>query len=224
VTTEPTDHELLERVARGDRDALAIIFRRHQATVYRFSRQMLGSTEAAEDVTQDVFVALAKGAARFNPAFGSLSTYLYGIARNLVLQRYKRRRARAEVNIDAIAVDDEAALATSSDPAESMARVEATRQVRRAILALPVHYREVLVLCELNGLSYEDAAAIAGCPVGTVRSRLSRARQMLIARCRTALAPETTDGRGRTTEGTGRRAEGRKIGTKRWLIPTKHNC
>ena len=122
VTTEPTDTELLERMASGDRDALALIFRRHQATVYRFSRQMLGSSEAAEDVTQDVFVALAKGASRFNPAVASLSTYLYGIARNLVLQRHKRSRGRAEVNIDAVAGEEEAAFATSADPADSMAR------------------------------------------------------------------------------------------------------
>ena len=221
VTTEPTDAELLERMASGDREALAIIFRRHQATVFRFSRQMLGSSEAAEDVTQDVFVALAKGAVRFNPGVGSLSTYLYGIARNLVLQRYKRSRLRIEVSIDAVADDDETAFATSSDPDESMARVQAGRQLRRAILALPVHYREVVVLCELNALSYEDAAAIAGCPVGTVRSRLSRARQMLIERCKPLLANDRAEGKGQRAEGKGQIAETQ--GTKRWLIATKHN-
>ena len=62
VTSEPSDPELLDRMAMGDRDALAIIFRRHHGTVYRFSRQMLGSKEAAEDVTQDVFVALTRSA------------------------------------------------------------------------------------------------------------------------------------------------------------------
>ena len=215
VTTEPTDPELLDRMASGDRVALAIIFRRHHGTVYRFSRQMLGSKEAAEDVTQDVFVALTKSAGRFDPEVASLSTYLYGIARNLVLQRYKRSRARVEVNIDAVAGEDEAAFATSSDPTETLARAQATRQLRRAILLLPVHYREVVVLCELNGLSYEEAAAIAGCPVGTVRSRLSRARQMLIERCRTLLAAD----RAKSSEP---RAE--VEGTKRWLIPTKNNC
>jgi RNA polymerase sigma-70 factor, ECF subfamily len=191
VTTEPTDPELLERMALGDREALALIFRRHHGTVYRFSRQMLGSKEAAEDVTQDVFVALTKSARRFNPAVASLSTYLYGIARNLVLQRYKRNRARIEVNIDAIAGEDEAVFATSSDPTETISRAQATRQLRQAILRLPVHYREVVVLCELNGLSYDEAAVIAGCPVGTVRSRLSRARALLIKRCRNFLSTET---------------------------------
>ncbi|HEY0285355.1 MAG TPA: RNA polymerase sigma factor [Vicinamibacterales bacterium] len=215
VTTEPTDPELLDRMASGDREALAIVFRRHHGTVYRFSRQMLGSSEAAEDVTQDVFVALAKSAGRFNPAVASLSTYLYGIARHLVLQRYKRSRARVEVNIDAMAGEDEAALATASDPAEAISRAQATRELRRAILRLPVHYREVVVLCELNGLSYEEAAAVAGCPVGTVRSRLNRARRMLIERCKSLLAPDRAEG-SKQREAT--------QGTKRWLIPTKHNC
>jgi RNA polymerase sigma-70 factor (ECF subfamily) len=242
VTTELTDPELLDRMAGGDREALAIIFRRHHATVFRFSRQMLGSIEAAEDVTQDVFVALTKAAGRFDPAVASLSTYLYGIARHLVLQRYKRSRARIEVNIDAIAGQDEAPFAISSDPAETIARAQASRELRQAILRLPVHYREVLVLCELNGLSYEDAAAIVRCPVGTVRSRLSRARQMLIERCRTLLDLKSTDKAegsrlrlpenaqataslaearlGRAKAG-GPRDEGRG---KRWLIPTKNNC
>ena len=215
VTTEPTDPELLDRIATGDREALALIFRRYHGTVYRFSRQMLGSNEAADDITQDVFVALAKNAGRFNPAVASLPTYLYGIARHLVLQRYKRSRTRLEVNIDAIAGEDEAAFATSSDPADAISRTQATRALRRAILRLPVHYREVIVLCELNGLSYEQAAAIAGCPVGTVRSRLNRARQMLVNRCRAILLADNAEGKER-------RAEPER--TKRWLIPTKHNC
>jgi RNA polymerase sigma-70 factor (ECF subfamily) len=226
VTTEPTDTELLDRMVSGDREALALIFRRHHGTVYRFSRQMLGSSEAAEDVTQDVFVALTKSAGRFNPAVASLSTYLYGIARHLVLQRYKRSRARVEVNIDEMTGDDEAAFATSSDPAEAISRAQATRLLRLAILRLPVHYREAVVLCELNGLSYDEAAIIAGCPIGTVRSRLSRARRMLIERCKSLLAPGRAEGTGRRADG---RAEGREQreetqGTKRWLIPTKNNC
>ena len=98
--TETTDAELLDRSAAGDREALAVICRRYHATVYRFSRQMLGSAEAAQDVTHAVFVALTKNAGRFNPHVGSVSTYLYGIARHLVLQRYKRSRTRVEVNID----------------------------------------------------------------------------------------------------------------------------
>jgi RNA polymerase sigma-70 factor (ECF subfamily) len=214
VSDEPSDPELLRRIASGDRDALAIIFRRHHGRVYRFSCQMLGSKEAAEDITQDVFVALTKSAGRFDPAVASLSTYLYGIARNLVLQHYKRSRLRVEVNLDAIGADDEA-LATVSDPAESISRIDMARQLRLAILRLPVHYREVVVLCELNGLSYEEAASVAGCPVGTIRSRLNRARRMLIERCRSLMKADTTASKEYRSEP--------EVG-KRWLILTKNNC
>ena len=215
VTTEPSDPELIGRMAAGDREALAIIFRRHHGTVYRFSRQMLGSKEAAEDVTQDVFVALTRSAGRFNPSVASLSTYLYGIARNLVLQHYKRSRSRIEVNIDAIIDEGDAAFATAADPSEALSRTQMTQQLRLAILRLPVHYREVVVLCELNGLSYEDAASVARCPVGTVRSRLSRARQMLVERCRVLMSARRTERQ---------EPQGEAEVGKRWLIPTKNNC
>jgi RNA polymerase sigma-70 factor (ECF subfamily) len=208
VAEEPTDSALVSRVASGDREAFALLFRRHQRTVYRFCRQMLGSKEAAEDVTQEVFLALAGNAGRFDPAVGSLSTYLYGIARNLVLQRHKRTRASREVSIESLNDEDLSALRTSIDPTETLSRAQMIRKLRVAILRMPVHYREVVVLCELNGLSYEDAAAVAGCPVGTVRSRLNRARQMLIARCRSLFAEPAEN-------------EGRKA---KWLIPTKNNC
>ena len=199
VPEEPADSKLVARMASGDREAFAELFRRHQATVYRFSRQMLGSREAAEDVTQDVFIALARNAHRFDPGIASLTTYLYGVARNLILQRHKRSRARVEVDIDSIEGEEAAGLATAPDPIDALSRTQMLRQLRGAILRLPVHYREAIVLCELNGLSYEDAAAIAGCPVGTIRSRLSRARRILIERCRTLL---------RLREGRGQRAEG----------------
>lgn len=211
VETEPTDAELLDLMAAGDRDALAIIFRRHHGTVYRFSRQMLGSRDAAEDVTQDVFVALTKNAGRFNPEVASLSTYLYGIARNLVLQRYKRSRMRVEVDIDAVDPTSPP-LATSSDVADALSRAQLAAQVRLAILRLPIHYREAIVLCELNGLPYEEAAAVAGCPVGTIRSRLSRARQMVIERCRAIFGKSPHQ-----------RVEGKELRAERWLI-AKNNC
>jgi RNA polymerase sigma-70 factor (ECF subfamily) len=205
ANTEATDGELTERMADGDREAFAMVFRRHHATVFRFSRQMLGSTEAAEDVTQDVFVALAQRAGRYDPSRGSLTTYLYGIARHLVLQRHKRTRLRREVDVDD--VSDEPRLASSSNPADELCRAQLVREVRIAILKLPVHYREVIVLCELNGLSYEDAAAIIDCPIGTVRSRLSRGRELLLQRCRSKL---------RACESPG--------GWKPCLTPTKNGC
>ena len=179
--SDPTDAALVEQMARGDREAFAALFRRHHATVFRFSRQMLGSKEAAEDVTQEVFIALAQTAGRYDASRGSLSTYLYGIARNIVCQRHRRNRSRVEIDVDGID------LPISNDPVDELSRTRLVQSLRQAILRLPVHYREAIVLCELNSLSYEEAAAIVGCPVGTIRSRLSRAREMLIDRCRVSM-------------------------------------
>ena len=212
VTSDVLDAELIDRMAAGDREAFALLFRRHQATVYRFCRQMLGSKDAAEDVTQDVFVALAETGHRFDPARASLTTYLYGIARHLILRRHRRARGRTEIDIDALSAEDAEALSTATDPIEALSRAQLLEHVRTAIVKLPVHYREVLVLCELHGLSYEDAAAIAKCPVGTIRSRLSRARQILLERCAILVNPDSIERR--TPRG------GRKL----WLIPTKNDC
>lgn len=185
VNNEPDDADLVQRMAAGDRDAFATVFRRHQATVFRFSRQMLGSKEAAEDVTQDVFIALAQHAARYDGSRGSLSTYLYGIARHLVLQRHRRSHSRVEIDVDG--ATGEPALMTASRTVDDICRAQLVRELRIAILRLPVHYREVIVLCELNSLSYEEAASIIECPVGTIRSRLSRGRQLLLERCRSVM-------------------------------------
>jgi RNA polymerase sigma-70 factor (ECF subfamily) len=134
VTADPTDSELVARMALGDREAFAGLFRRHRATVYRFSRQMLGSKEAAEDVTQDVFIALARNASRYDPAAGSLTTYLYGVTRNLILQRHKRSRAHLEVDIDSVDGEYAVALATATDPADELSRIQMADQLRLAIL------------------------------------------------------------------------------------------
>jgi RNA polymerase sigma-70 factor (ECF subfamily) len=222
VNVEPSDSELVGRMASGDSEAFAALFRRHQSTVYRFTRQMLGSREAAEDLTQEVFIALSTTVRRFDPAMGSLTTYLYGIARNLILQRHKRQRWR-QVDIDSLDGDNEV-FATTPDPTEALARAKMRQQLRTAILALPLHYREVVVLCELNGLSYEDAARIAGCPIGTIRSRLSRAREMLTARCRTLMATEKPEG-GRVAEAQSAKAGDRRDEVrKRWVLAAKNNC
>ncbi len=176
------DAELVRRMAAGDREAFATLFQRHQRTVYRFALQMTGLADVAEDVTQDVFLALARRSGDYDPEAGALTTYLYGIARHLVLQRDRRRRVRGETDLDTAAADD--LVVRPTDPVDGLARAARLSALRRAILHLPPHHREVIVLCELNGVSYEDAAVIIGCPVGTVRSRLSRGRRQLADRCR----------------------------------------
>jgi len=156
----------------GDEDAFTALYRRRQAPVYRFALQMTGNVVIAEDVTQEVFMALLEHARRFDPQRGTVASFLYGIARNLVLRRLERDRGtESDAEIADFAGDD--------DVLGDLTRQETVEQVRRAVLSLPPVYREVVVLCDLQDASYEDAAAALDCPVGTVRSRLNRGRSML---------------------------------------------
>jgi RNA polymerase sigma-70 factor (ECF subfamily) len=173
---QPRDEELLKRALAGEEQAFTLLYRRRQAGIYRFAFQMSGSHPVAEDVTQEVFLTLVRDGARYNPGRASLAAYLYGIARNLVL-RWLERQKPADIE----AAD---AIRSSSDPAGELERDESIRAVRDAVLALPAHYREVAVLCDLHEISYEDAAAALGCAVGTVRSRLHSARGLLAEKLR----------------------------------------
>lgn len=175
VSEDQDDADLIERAAHGDREAFAALFRRHHRLVHRFARQMSGCATTADDVTQDVFMAIMRNLSRFDPAMGSFPTYLYGIARRIVRRRIFWRGR--QVQIDDMPSGEP--MATSGDPVAALARERALRSLRRAIVSLPVHYREIVVLCELDGLSYAEAAAVVGCRIGTVRSRLSRARALL---------------------------------------------
>jgi RNA polymerase sigma-70 factor (ECF subfamily) len=150
----------------GDEDAFTALYRRRQGPVYRFALQMTGSPVIAEDVTQEVFLALLSQTAKYDESRGSLASFLYGVARNLVLRRIEKVEEIQEV-------------AASDDILHDLTRQETIEQVRRAVLSLPPVYREAVVLCDLQDTSYEEAAAALDCPVGTVRSRLSRGRSIL---------------------------------------------
>jgi RNA polymerase sigma-70 factor (ECF subfamily) len=192
---EPTDidtTELLRRSAEGDEEAFVALYRRFQGGIYRFAWRMTGSREAAEDVTQETFLVVVRGPGRYEEARGAFGPYLYGIARNLVSRRAGRERLFVALG------DEEDALRSSDDPTQDLDRRQAVEAVRQAVLALPEHYREVVVLVELQGLPYEEVAGALACPVGTVRSRLHRARRLLAKRLR---------GKGGTPEWTARMAE-----------------
>ncbi|MFL6275755.1 MAG: RNA polymerase sigma factor [Blastocatellia bacterium] len=179
------DETLLRLMMAGDAEAFAALYDRRQVGVYRFALRMSGSHAVAEDVTQDVFMALMRDGSQFDSTRGSVAAYLYGMARNRVLKRLARDRAFVSLTDEA---DDEMAtdarLIAREDPLAELSRSETIVAVRQAILALPPHYREVVVLCNMQEMNYEQAAALIGCPVGTVRSRLHRARAMLISKLR----------------------------------------
>src|ERR1051325_3252271 len=187
VIANQGDDDLLRLMLEGDAAAFEALYERRQAGVYRFALRMSGSESIAEDVTQDVFIALMRDGWQYDAARGSVAAYLYGMARNRVLRRLERDRSFVSMTEDAD--EDELTmgerLITRVDPLAELTRNEVIESVRQAILALPAHYREVVVLCNLQEMNYEDAASIIGCPVGTVRSRLHRARTMLIEKLQT---------------------------------------
>jgi RNA polymerase sigma-70 factor (ECF subfamily) len=181
-----SDEQLLPLIAAGNAAALEAIYERRQSGIYRFALRMCGCRSAAEDVTHDVFIALMRDAGHYDSARGSVSAYLYGMARNRVLRLLQRDRGFASIGEDASEGESsvEEALILREDPLAVLTRSELIDSVRGAILALPLHYREAVVLCNLQEMSYAEAADVLGCPIGTVRSRLYRARELLIKKLR----------------------------------------
>jgi len=174
---EPSDPELVERARGGEREAFGFLYRRHQAYVYRFARAMTGSAALAEDIAQEVFLALLRDLDRYDASRAGLRTYLFGIARNLA--RYKTRTLRRLIPID----QAEEAVG-GEDPAAALSATEETSHLRRCLGALPARYREVIILCDLQELDYAETAEVLKVPIGTVRSRLHRGRQLLSERFR----------------------------------------
>jgi RNA polymerase sigma-70 factor (ECF subfamily) len=166
-------------MARGDEDAIVALYRRRQGGIYRFALQMSGSAAVAEEVTQDVFLALIRDGTGYDPSRGTVAGYLYGIARNQV-----RRHLERDGGYQALEPEAAETLASSDDPLAELTREERLETLRRAVLSLPGNYREVVVLCDLHEMDYAEAAAVLDCPVGTVRSRLHRARALLADKLR----------------------------------------
>lgn len=192
-----TDDSLLERVSAGDEAAFTLLYRRKHPAIYRFVLHMGGSADLAEDVTQEVFMALIRDPKRFDPAKGNLTGFLFGIARNHLRKRWERDRRLVGFPEGEHPADLSAHAGTNGNgmryvpqndhrPAEKdpLAASDLASRVRQAIATLPEGYREVVALCELEEMGYEEAAAALDCPVGTIRSRLHRAKALLVEKLR----------------------------------------
>jgi RNA polymerase sigma-70 factor (ECF subfamily) len=182
ASSTSSDVELLRLMLAGDGDAFEHLYQRWQSPLYRFALRMSGSETIAEDVTQEVFLTLMCDGQQYSER-GSFAAYIFAIARHRAWRRLQRERWFVRLEIEEM-VESEGALTTGwlieqADPLAGLARDEIVETVRRAVLALPVHYREVVLLCYLHELSYAEAAEVIGCELGTVRSRLHRARALL---------------------------------------------
>ncbi|HEX7284926.1 MAG TPA: RNA polymerase sigma factor [Candidatus Angelobacter sp.] len=172
------DQELLRQLAKGNESAFRTLYERYQGRIYRFALHMSGNAATAEETTQEVFLALMGKAKGYDAAKGSLAGYLFGIARNIT------RRAMLDSAADLPLEDDggerdEFAVAGGMDVLEELSNGELLAALRQAVLSLPGPYREAVVLCDLEEMSYQEAAGLLECPPGTVASRLNRARAML---------------------------------------------
>jgi RNA polymerase sigma-70 factor (ECF subfamily) len=177
------DDLLLRRSAKGDEEAFALLYRRHQGALYRFALRMTGSAWGAEEIVQDVFMTLMREPKKYDPTRGSVGGLLFGIARNRVMKHLERKPR--EVPLEEKNEDGTGAgivLKDSFTPAMWLEKRERMHQVRAAVLDLPAEFRETVVMCELEEMSYEEAAQMTGCPIGTIRSRLHRGRALLLAK------------------------------------------
>ncbi|MBL8177178.1 MAG: RNA polymerase sigma factor [Bryobacterales bacterium] len=171
------DSMLLDGARRGCAESFATLYRNHSGRVYRFALEMCGNASAAEEVTQEVFLALLGEMERFDPSRGNLLAYLLGTARNLTYRWLRREQPFQPLEVDDSALAPECA--TEASALSRLTEREALDGLRRAIASLPPAYREVVVLCDLEELDYAQAAQTIGCAIGTVRSRLHRARALL---------------------------------------------
>jgi RNA polymerase sigma-70 factor (ECF subfamily) len=175
---QPSDEELYRLMRKGNQDAFAQLYERREPALHRFALHMSGSSAVAEEVSHEVFVQLMAPSTRFDETRGSLESFLYGIARNLI--RVVRRLGPVMEPVDR---------PFHHDILGELIGNETTAALYRTLRELPERYRDVIILCDLEERSYEDVARVIGCPLGTVRSRLHRARALLSAKLKRLNAP-----------------------------------
>lgn len=175
------DQSLVEACRAGDPDAFGVLVRRYQDRLYPTVLRLTGRTEDAHDLLQEAFFRAFLKLRDFH-GDSSFYTWIYRIAVNLALSGRRRRRAVAEGQGGDL--PDPADDSGLTDPALPLERAEREDRIHRALQALAEDHRAVVVMKDLDGLRYEEIAAILRIPIGTVRSRLHRARCELRERLR----------------------------------------
>lgn len=168
-----SEDQIVAQVLAGKASEFRKLVERYQQPIFRFTRNLIGDEHDAEDITQEVFLAAFNNLASYNPKRASLLTWLFTIARNRSVNYLKRRRPV----IDGEAIAQTQPAASSQDDA----RNEFWSQLDRALDALPIEQKAAFVLAEIEGLPYADIAHIEQTTLGTVKSRIHRAKQRLRA-------------------------------------------
>lgn len=171
---DQSDEELLPALSLGDERAFLTVYRRRQSSVYRYALHLGGDADVAAESVQEAFLALLRDAGRLDPSRGTVIAWLFAVTRNQVLRQLRSRRRHLSFD-----EADQAEPATSGSVLAELEQEQLSGRLQEILATLPAVYREVLVLCDMQELTYDEVAAIAGCPTGTVRSRLHRARALL---------------------------------------------
>jgi RNA polymerase sigma-70 factor (ECF subfamily) len=198
------DANLVGRLRHGDAAAARELYERHGGALLRFAMTMSDSRQSAEDVVHDTFVELLRHPGRFDPERGPVIAFLFGIARHRMARIARMSVRDSEGALDGTEPGDDegrtdllprpaGALTAADDTADELDRIQNIERVRAAVFDLPRVHREVIALCDLEELPYATVATILGCPIGTVRSRLSRARALLATRLDAPSEPDDED-------------------------------
>jgi RNA polymerase sigma-70 factor (ECF subfamily) len=182
-----TDQQLIDAIARGGTDALARLYDRHAGVVYGLARRILPRVEDAEEVLQDVFAQVWREAARYDGSRGTVAGWMIVLARTRSIDRLRAGRARPDQH-QPIEAPNVAIPERRPDPERAAISSEQARQVCRALDTLPGTQRELLELAYFEGLTQSEIAGRTGVPLGTVKTRIRTAMDML----RRALAAGTS--------------------------------
>ena len=168
------DKDLFAKVAADDEQAFALFVERYKNRLYNFIFRIISEKETAEDILQDTFLRVYNQRKNYSPDF-ALSTWVYTIALNLVRSELRKRKLRKYLSLDFLKEESDIELPDPKNPEPGKLKP----LLDKAIAALPEEYRTAFVLCDIDRLPYNEIAEIMRVPVGTVKSRINRARSML---------------------------------------------
>ena len=187
MTNQNEDLLAIERIKKGDAESFALLYEKYRDRVYGFAYRMLRARSAAEDVTHEAFMVIIQHPEKYQAERGSVLTFLCVIARNHILNQFRRRGYESEDGFD----ERESAPFRHEhgvDPLSSLLELELTAKVDECVASLPPLQREVIILRKFQGLSYHEIATVVGTDVAVVKARLHRARRALAK----SLAPYLT--------------------------------
>jgi RNA polymerase sigma-70 factor, ECF subfamily len=175
------DADLLRQSMQGNLAAFNALYERYQRRIFRFAWHMSESSDIAEEITQEVFMHLIKAPNRYDPAKGSVAGYLFGMARNLTRRTMQQTPQHLPITEELLEAGEEGVIA-DFDVFSQLNQMELVASLRKVVLSLPEPYREVLVLRDLEQMGHRETADLLQCSMGTVASRLHRARSLLKTR------------------------------------------